>query len=374
MRLGIAIPMRFMILVMLLQLAQPANAAGCGWPEWEQFRSHFMEESGRVVDPSTPDRRTTSEGQAYSLFFALVANDRENFARILRWSEDNLAGGDITAVLPAWLWGRRADGTWGVLDSNAAADADLWLAYTLIEAGRLWDVPRYSALGELLAIRILREETASLPGLGVALLPGPRGFRLRDDTARMNPSYLPIQVMRRLAVRYPKSEWKHLVNSAIATIIRSSPSGFAPDWVRYNHKKGFYPDSEGRGSFDAIRVYLWAGMLAENDPMYGLITRNFVPMAKYIEENVAPPLAVDARQGSSSGLGPAGFSAAVLPLLVALKRPELAHQQRLRIEAKSPIERSDNYFEQALVLFSLGWLESRYRFSQDGLLSVCWHD
>jgi endoglucanase len=366
----------FHVLTLLLSLltAVSANAADCSrWPEWDKFRTHFMESSGRVVDPSTPDRRTTSESQAYGLFFALVANDPDNFERILRWTEDNLSRGDLTARLPAWLWGQRKDGTWGIIDSNAATDADLWMAYTLIEAGRLWQMPKFRALGELLAVRILREETMSLPGLGLALLPGPKGFRLQEGTARMNPSYLPIQIMRRLAVLFPKSEWKHLVNSAVATIVRSSPNGFAPDWVRYNAKKGFYPDSdsEARGSFDAIRVYLWAGMLAESDPMHGTLTENFVPMARYIEENVAPPLAIDASLGAGKELGPAGFSAAVLPLLVALKRPELAHQQRLRIEATSPTERSNNYFEQALVLFGLGWMESRYRFAQDGTLLAC---
>ena len=100
----------------------PACAA---WPAWDAFAKTFVTDTGRLIDPATSPGQTTSEGQAYALFFALVAGDRERFASVLRWSEDNLAGGDLTARLPAWLWGRKADGNWGIIDDNAAADADL---------------------------------------------------------------------------------------------------------------------------------------------------------------------------------------------------------------------------------------------------------
>ncbi len=97
---------RILILVWgLLAAVLPSLAAGgeCKvWPAWESFRGHFINDSGRVVDPSSG--QTTSEGQSYALFFALAANDRTAFDRILRWTEDNLASGDLTSRLPAWRW------------------------------------------------------------------------------------------------------------------------------------------------------------------------------------------------------------------------------------------------------------------------------
>ena len=127
------------------------SAAGS---EWEQFKLTFVNDGGRVIDRSQSDLRSTSESQAYGMFFALVANDRQSFAAILNWTQENLANGDLTARLPAWHWGRDAQDMWRVLDENSASDADLWIAYCLLEAGRLWDVPRYVALGELLATRL----------------------------------------------------------------------------------------------------------------------------------------------------------------------------------------------------------------------------
>ncbi len=175
------------------------------WPAWNTFRQTFVSDGGRVIDRSSPQSVTTSEGQSYGLFFALVANDRSAFGRILRWTEENLAGNDLTGRLPAWLWGKRADESWGILDDNAAADSDLWIAYVLAEAGRLWKEPRYEAMAELLAARILREEMADIPSLGKSLLPGPKGFHPEKSLWQLNPSYVPLSLMQRMSALYPKS-------------------------------------------------------------------------------------------------------------------------------------------------------------------------
>jgi endoglucanase len=107
-----------------------AAAAVTDWPAWTAFSRRFIQSDGRVVD-LTFDRKSTSEGQAYAMFMALVANQPEQFAVLLKWTSDNLAAGQLGERLPAWLWGLGADGKWGVKDANSASDADLWIAYSL---------------------------------------------------------------------------------------------------------------------------------------------------------------------------------------------------------------------------------------------------
>lgn len=364
-----------LLLAVALLLTLPATAKECRvWPDWERFSAHFVDENGRVIDPSTERRYTTSEGQSYAMFFAFAANDEASFERVLRWTVDNLAGGDLTARLPAWQWGRRDDGSWGILDDNAAADSDLWIAYVLAEAGRLWRNQRYSALGELLAQRILREETVLLPGFGLTLLPGRRGFALTPDTWRLNPSYVPIQLVRRLAALYPASDWKRVVPTSVDLVVRASPLGFVPEWVLYRANTGFLPDqtSSGKGSYNAIRVYLWAGMLDAEDPAKSVIVKALQPMARSVERLGAPPLETDSRTGSVFGIGSAGFSAALVPFLLASRLPEAARTQLLRIKAAALLDRADNYYDRVLALFGLGWSEGRFRFGRDGALMPRW--
>ncbi|RXL80038.1 hypothetical protein EO238_31810, partial [Citrobacter sp. AAK_AS5] len=79
-----------------------------------------------------------------------------------------------------------------------------------------------------------------------------------------------------------------------------------------------------KGSFDAIRVYLWAGLLAAEDPFQSEILKHLAPMVTLVARQGTPPLTVDSRQGTAEGTGPWGFSAALAPFLQAAGASELA--------------------------------------------------
>ena len=224
-----------------LHAAEPAaGASACGpWTRWQAFKQSFINPEGRVVDVGSTDSRTVSEGQAYGLFFALVADDRATFDRLLAATEDLLGMGRPFKRLPAWLWGQRSDGGFGILDENSASDADLWIAYALLQAGRLWHEVRFSALGASVARQVLAREAARLPGLGLTVLPGAAGFVVGPSAWRLNPSYLPLQVLRGIAADVPAQRgWAGVVASSQKVLQRTAPHGFAPDWVLYERLKG----------------------------------------------------------------------------------------------------------------------------------------
>ncbi|KVV57101.1 endoglucanase [Burkholderia territorii] len=345
------------------------------WPRWDAFKRDFVSADGRVIDVGSADSRTVSEGQAYGLFFALVANDRRTFDTILAWTENNLAQGDLSARLPAWLWGRAPDGTWRVLDANAASDADLWIAYTLVEAGRLWHERSYTARGALLAKRVLDDETASVPGLGLTLLPGPTGFRLADGRWRLNPSYSPPQVIRGLGTRLPDDRrWAALAASTGRVLLDTAPKGFAPDWALYRTGSGFAPDPQthAESAYNAIRVYLWAGMLDRADPLAAPLLARFAPFADHIAAHGAPPEKVDTTTGvAGPNDGNGGFSAAAVPFLDARGQHALADAQAARVDALAR-QSPPGYYTSVLTLFGLGWRDGRYRFGADGSLDARW--
>lgn len=371
--------MRGALACWLAGVALTSAAATCPWPDWDAFRRNTISQDGRVIDASTDQQVTVSEGQAYGLFFALVANDRATFDRLLAWTENNLAQGDLIAHLPAWIWGKRTEdeqaGTWGVIDRNPASDADVWIAYTLLEAGRLWKERRYTALGTLIARRVLREETAVLPGLGRTLLPGPVGFQPAADVWRLNPSYVPLPVMRRLAkLLGDDSNWKTLLDTSARLVVDTAPRGFSPDWVEYRKGRGFFPDTQTQagGSYNAIRVYLWAGMMASGDPLRTPVLQAFRPMADYVLQHGHPPERVDTQAATfGPNAGNAGFSAAVAPYLAAIGQTDAARAQAQRtrtMAAQEPL----GYYSQVLALFGLGHLDQHFRFEADGTLVPAW--
>lgn len=359
-----------------IQSYAATSACQPNWLAWQNFKLGFINEGGRVVDANSPRKQTVSEGQAYALLFALIANDRNTFDKVLQWTEDNLAQGDLTSHLPAWLWGRMDSGTWDVLDKNSASDADLWMVYALGEAGRLWKEPRYVALSSLLAKRILREETANLPGLGITLLPAPKGFQTGKKTWRLNPSYLPMQILHWLSDKGINPAWQRISESSMRILIESAPQGFSPEWTVYEIGKGFRVDGEGQekgvGDYNAIRVYLWAGMLAPDSPAKSQLLATFTPMVNYVALHGYPPESVNILTGEASKPGSPGFSMALLPMLTAVGNTDALQSQLERLTAHPP--KADSYYEQVLSLFAQGWRDGYYHFAKNGSLLPQWSE
>jgi endo-1,4-beta-D-glucanase Y len=372
------------------------------WPLWQSYVAHFLSGDGRVVDHTAGDC-TTSEGQAYAMFFALADNDRVHFDLLLHWTETNLAGGDLTAHLPAWRWGRNDAGEWKTLDPNPASDADLWLAYDLLEAGRLWHEPRYAKLGSLLAERIAQQEVATIPGLGTMLLPGPTGFHPEPSLWIVNPSYLPLSPLVYLAREQPDGPWKAILHAFPTLLRQGNGAGYAMDWVAAD--SSIHPSEQPAqiaaenpaqtaqapaqaaakrnasetpvGSYDAIRVYLWLGLAAKETPGRNDLLATLPSMASTLKTQMIPPERVAADGKVLAPDGPVGFSAAVLPYLVALGRTAEATRQQDRLTASLDPStglygHSAAYYDQNLILFATGYAERRFHFEKDGTLSVAW--
>lgn len=368
--------------LILLFIALPANAQSCrDWPLWRAFSDRFVQADGRVLADESEQRYSTSEGQAYALFFMLVANDRNAFDRILLWTRDNLAEGDLTARLPAWQWGKKPDGAWGIVDQNSASDADSWLAYTLIEAGRLWHEPRYTAQGNLLLANIRIHLVREFPQTGAMLLPGISGFDLERGGVRLNPSYFPVQLLRAFSVTDPSGPWKTLLENNLKMLQTMSKKGYVPDWVAYYPDQGYLTDpvAGAIGTYDAIRVYMWWGMLAKQDPMFARLKKMIDGMNQLIpEQGVVPPQKVDTQTGVGSGNSPPSFSAALLPYFSSMKNSmALKLQQKRLVALQDPatailIGHEQHYYDQVLTLFGQGWMEKRFSFSPQGQLVVQW--
>ncbi len=365
----------------LVKVAQSTAAPGaCGdWSGYRAFVERFVQADGRVIDYSTPTQQTTSEGQSYGLFFALVANDRATFDRLLGWTRTNLAGNQFDARnmrLPSWQWGKKADGSYGVLDPNAASDSDLWIAYDLLQAGRLWHEAGYTQMGEALAAQIARQEMTTLPGIGPMLLPGPQGFK-NGGVTRLNPSYLPLPVLRALAHEMPDGPWGKLADSAYKLIRTTAPQGFVPDWAAWQNGQFVVDPKNGdTGSYDAIRVYLWAGLASPADPLAKPWLAALGGMRARVAQTGIPPEKVSSTTGAASGEGPLSYWGALAPYFKALGDEHglgLARTHLAALDAAVP-GREPVYYDRVLGLFGTGFIDGRYRFDEAGRLVPSWRN
>lgn len=369
-------------------LPQALAASACqspAWPLWQTFHEHFVQADGRVLDASTPQQHSSSEGQSYAMFFALVANDQSAFDALWRWTQNNLIQGNAATRLPGWFWGRDEQGAWRLLDDNSASDADLWFAYALLEAGRVWHRDDYTQAAHAILRNVAAQEVEDLPGLGKMLMPGFRGF-IKPGLWQLNPSYLPVPLLRRFASVDPAGPWADIARNTATFLKAAAPQGFVADWVSYRENtpgQGAFivdPVKGDLGSYDAIRVYLWAGITPRKDPLAKPVLDSLGGMLRVVASTGNPPEKVQTQSGSASGNTAFGFSAALLPYLDALGQPALRDglAQRVRegiaqsltpdaLKAAQP-----PYYHFVLSLFALGFMDQRYHFTDNGQLHTAW--
>ncbi|MGH9588269.1 MAG: cellulose synthase complex periplasmic endoglucanase BcsZ [Acidobacteriaceae bacterium] len=367
--------LKSILMLSLLTLICRMSCTAQSWQSlWKGYTAAFMDNQVRVIDHSRGDC-TTSEGQAYGMFFALVANDRARFDSLLHWTEQNMAEGDLATHLPAWMWGRAANNQWRALDTNSASDADIWMAYTLLEAGKAWKEPRYTTLGLGMARQIAAKEIVEVPGFGAMLAPGSQGFQ-HGSTYRFNASYVPLQLILGLSRFAPREPWKQVAANIPVLIKDSSPHGFASDWtnIKTDSKPQVSPEV---GSYDAIRVYLWAGMLDKSTPHRNELLDSIAGMRTYLQHNSIPPEKVRPDGSIEAPKGPVGFSAALVPYAMALEDNKLRDQLMSRVQSEFKpqtglIGTPPLYYDQNLALFGLGFEQGEFSFDSEGALQLRW--
>jgi len=377
----------FSIISFSVPLISSKNCKVQNWPLWTTFVNNFISDDGRVIDNNPTFNQTTSEGQSYGLFFALVNNNPLLFDKLWVWTKNNLMRGDENN-LPSWSWGQNKSGVFTVLDKNSASDADLWISYSLLEAGRIWKNDSYTLAGLRMLNRIEALEIVNIPSLGPMLLPGQFGFISENPKSwEINPSYLPLFQLRYMDNINPKGDWNQIAINSLKLIKDSSPVGIVPEWVSYQYdeftKAGFFYVIPSRGtisSYNSIRVYLWAGLTNKKDPLSSELLSLTKGMANIIERKGFPPEEVTVSNGEGDKNSPYGFTAALLPNLTALGSSSLANSLYItakdnQIKTTKPENKDTNpafYYDYILSLFGLGHYENRYRFAADGKLELPW--
>jgi endo-1,4-beta-D-glucanase Y len=216
------------------------------------------------------------------------------------------------------------------------------------------------------------------------LLPGPEGFSHPGRLWTFNPSYLPLPVLRRLEKEDPAGPWQQIADNTLRMIQEVSPRGYVADWIGYQAgtlQTGQFVTAPGRndvGSYDAIRVYLWAGMTPRSDPVFRPLLAALDGMRQTMSASGAPPEKVNVKSGATEGLAPFGYSAALVTYLQTKGEMRLAEQmQRYAQQALDNALISGPriepvYYNMMLSLFAFGWAEKRYQFRSDGTLRLSW--
>ena len=227
-------------------VALGANGADA---DWERFRQSFVQADGRVVDTGQA-RISHSEGQGFTMLFAVHYDDRATFDRLWQWTRRSLQVRDD--ALLAWKWENGA-----VSDRNNASDADVLVAWALARAAEKWREPEYEAAGKRIA-QDVRRKLFKRVSHGLVLVPATEGFD-KADGLTINLSYWVFPAFRELARIDPAPEWDELAKNGV-TILKYAYFGrwrLPPDWLKLADPVMPGGTPPERFGFDAVRIPIY---------------------------------------------------------------------------------------------------------------------
>ncbi|MBI2312291.1 MAG: endoglucanase [Betaproteobacteria bacterium] len=334
------------ISLLCLLWAGPAVAAQDGGNRhWQRYLEAFVTRDGRVID-HRQNQISHSEGQAYGMLLALAFNDRALFDRIHAWAGNNLrVRGD---KLHAWKWGKRDDGSWGLLDGNNATDGDLLIAWALHRAAGKWTAPTYDSAARELAAEIRTRLAREWRG-HLVLLPGMTGFEEKEALA-LNPSYIVPAAYRALADIDDRAFWERAANDGEKLLYgaRFGLWGLPPDWLALSDRPAPHPGKGAYFGHDALRIFLYTAEAGSSPERLGLSNLlAFSARTGYLPQRVNL-----FNDEVSIQEAPAGHYAVLAR--AARLAGDAGNARRLMAEADKRIsEEQDNYYSATLYLLAV---------------------
>jgi Glycosyl hydrolases family 8 len=182
-----------------------------------RFLNRYVTSDGRVIRHDQGGD-IVSEGQAYAMLIAEVAQRPALVRTIWSWTNERLGRPD---GLFAW----HATGSGQILNPQSATDADVLIAYALLRY-RGADQAALQTAGRRAAAAVLANEAVTLPDGAPLLVAGP--WARSSSPAIVDPSYLMPGVFDALAHLTGDARWDRASAAATAAGAAARPTRCGP--------------------------------------------------------------------------------------------------------------------------------------------------
>ena len=216
------------------------------------FFNGYVDSDGRVVRHDQGND-TVSEGQAYALLLAEAAGDQARFASIWDWTRTHLQE-------PDGLFAFRTDAQGKIADPQPASDADVLIAWALVEA-KGPNAAVYHLEGRGVAAAVLAHETVRR-GSTLMLAAGPWAT---GQPVTLDPSYWAPAAFEALSSATGDIRWSELDDATFVLSNELTAGGtlLPPDWARVDSTTPVAEPAPNRSALDvqygldAQRLVVW---------------------------------------------------------------------------------------------------------------------
>lgn len=307
---------------------------------WQEYKQHFVDPSGRIIDTGNPEKISHSEGQGYGLLLAAHYGDRKAFEQIWTWTQNHLQKRED--ALFSWSWSPQ---TSQVTDRNNATDGDVLIAWGLLKGAALWHEARYQVEAKKILADIKKKLIYKHAYYGVLVLPGEYGFLEPDkNQVTINLSYWVFPAFKQFMLAEPEATvWQELFQNGqrLLQTLRFGTWQLPADWVRLQLNQAQF-DLETRYaprfSYDAIRIPLYLKWAEMNDPV---LFQPFVDFWTHFQGKSMLPAWTDLKTQESDPLQANKAIQSVIHLVAPSVIPTMP-----------PYDATESYYNTTLYLFA----------------------
>ncbi len=191
---------------------------------WQQYKKNFITEAGQVIDPQ--EDNTTSRGQAYALLRSVWTDDKATFDSVLDWTELNLLKPNNLHASKLTI---EENNEKNISNDNSSTDADIDIAFSLIQAANKWNSPDYQEKAQKILDSIWVYNVAELNN---TLYLGSGDAARKDTGILVNASHYSPGMFRVFAQTDPNHDWSKLADDSydFLNATRDSRTGLVPNW------------------------------------------------------------------------------------------------------------------------------------------------
>jgi len=221
---------------------------------WESYKKQFVTDDGRVVD-YYQNNASHSESMGYGMLLSVANNDKAEFKKMEKWFSNNMNNRKDNLI--PWLWGKRVNGSWGIIDFNNATDGDTLIALAYLKSFEIWHDKSDLNKGKKIVESMRKLLHVDWKGLSL-LMPSYYGYAY-ENSIIMNPSYFLLEAYRKFSAYDDKKFWNKVYNDSLTLLKKSWFSDYKmpPEWIELtNSGVQIYSKKTTLFHSNAIRVIM----------------------------------------------------------------------------------------------------------------------
>jgi endo-1,4-beta-D-glucanase Y/4-amino-4-deoxy-L-arabinose transferase-like glycosyltransferase len=193
---------------------------------------------------STNDNSITARDQKYGIIQSILNDDFESFNKIRNFTKNNFQKRKTDKLLVTKI--QNPNGTPAILDSNTSTDADVDIAYSLIQASQKWGIPEFTEEAKVIIQDLWKYRVVNINDRLVML---PSDSNKQNGYELINLAYLSPAQYKVFKTIDPNNNWEGLASDSYKIVNEIlNNSKLLPNWIKYDYNsKSFKDASEEKG-------------------------------------------------------------------------------------------------------------------------------